>query len=164
MAKRLDLPLRHGLPGWVGVVTAFMVGLPVMMINGTYTGSIQEVSGTLGALTEDITMGYYSASAGMAIVYPIINKVTSRVTQKTMLLTSLCLQAVISWLCAKTRSTDLLIVYSFVLGFVKGFVMLWFVRMLSKLVSPHNVRSEFYAYFYPIVFSVGQLSMIATSR
>ena len=66
LAKRLDLPLRHGLPGWVGVVTAFMVGLPVMMINGTYTGSIQEVSGTLGALTEDITMGYYSASAGMA--------------------------------------------------------------------------------------------------
>ena len=33
MTKRLDLPLRHGLPGWVGVVTAFMVGLPVMMIN-----------------------------------------------------------------------------------------------------------------------------------
>ena len=164
LAKRLDLPLRHGLPGWVGVVTAFMVGLPVMMINGTYTGSIQEVSGTLGALTEDITMGYYSASAGMAIVYPIINKVTSRVTQKTMLLTSLCLQTVISWLCAKTRSTDLLIVYSFVLGFVKGFVMLWFVRMLSKLVSPHNVRSEFYAYFYPIVFSVGQLSMIVTAQ
>ena len=164
LTKRLDLPLREGFPGWLGVVTAFLVGIPVMMINGTYTGSIQEVSGTLGALSEDITMGYYSASAGMAIVYPIINKVMTRVTQKTMLLTSLSLQTVISWMCAKTHSTDLLIAYSFILGFVKGFAMLWFVKVLSKLVSPHNVRSEFYAYFYPLVFSVGQVSMIVTAQ
>ena len=164
LAERLDLPLRKGLPGWMGIVTMFMVAIPVMMINGTYTGSLQEVSGTLGALTEDITMGYYAASAGMAIVYPILNKVMDRVTQKTLLLISLSLQVVISWMCAKTRSTDLLIAYSFMLGFVKGFAMLWFVKKLSKLVSPRNIRSEFYAYFYPIVFSVGQLSMIVTAQ
>lgn len=164
LAEHLDLPLRKGLPGWMGIVTMFMVAIPVMMINGTYTGSLQEVSGTLGALTEDITMGYYAASAGMAIVYPILNKVMDRVTQKTLLLISLSLQVVISWMCAKTRSTDLLIAYSFMLGFVKGFAMLWFVKKLSKLVSPRNIRSEFYAYFYPIVFSVGQLSMIVTAQ
>ena len=164
LSERLDLPLRKGLPGWMGIVTMFMVAIPVMMINGTYTGSLQEVSGTLGALTEDITMGYYAASTGMAIVYPILNKVMDRVTQKTLLLISLSLQVVISWMCAKTRSTDLLIAYSFMLGFVKGFAMLWFVKKLSKLVSPRNIRSEFYAYFYPIVFSVGQLSMIVTAQ
>ena len=165
LSERLDLPLRKELPGWMGiVVTMFMVAIPVMMINGTYTGSLQEVSGTLGALTEDITMGYYAASAGMAIVYPILNKVMDRVTQKTLLLISLSLQVVISWMCAKTRSTDLLIAYSFILGFVKGFAMLWFVKKLSKLVSPRNIRSEFYAYFYPLVFSVGQLSMIVTAQ
>lgn len=164
LSERLDLPLRKGLPGWMGIVTMFMVAIPVMMINGTYTGSLQEVSGTLGALTEDITMGYYAASAGMAIVYPILNKVMDRVTQKTLLLISLSLQVVISWMCAKTRSTDLLIAYSFILGFVKGFAMLWFVKKLSKLVSPRNIRSEFYAYFYPLVFSVGQLSMIVTAQ
>lgn len=164
LSERLDLPLRKGLPGWMGIVTMFIVAIPVMMINGTYTGSLQEVSGTLGALTEDITMGYYAASAGMAIVYPILNKVMDRVTQKTLLLISLSLQVVISWMCAKTRSTDLLIAYSFILGFVKGFAMLWFVKKLSKLVSPRNIRSEFYAYFYPLVFSVGQLSMIVTAQ
>ncbi len=164
LSERLDLPLRKELPGWMGIVTMFMVAIPVMMINGTYTGSLQEVSGTLGALTEDITMGYYAASAGMAIVYPILNKVMDRVTQKTLLLISLSLQVVISWMCAKTRSTDLLIAYSFILGFVKGFAMLWFVKKLSKLVSPRNIRSEFYAYFYPLVFSVGQLSMIVTAQ
>ena len=164
LSERLDLPLRKGLPGWMGIVTMFMVAIPVMMINGTYTGSLQEVSGTLGALTEDITMGYYAASAGMAIVYPILNKVMDRVTQKTLLLISLSLQVVISWMCAKTRSTDLIIAYSFILGFVKGFAMLWFVKKLSKLVSPRNIRSEFYAYFYPLVFSVGQLSMIVTAQ
>ena len=164
LAQRLDLPLRHGLPSWVGVVTMFLVAIPVMMINGTYTGSIQEVSGTLGVLSEDITMGYYAASAGMALVYPILNIVMGRVTQKTMLLIDLSLQALVSWMCARTRSIDLLIIYSFVLGFLKGFAMLWFVKKLSQLASPNNVRSEFYAYFYPIVFSVGQLSMIVTAQ
>ena len=37
-----------------------------------YTGSMLEVSNTLGTNSEDITMGYYAASAGMAIAYPII--------------------------------------------------------------------------------------------
>lgn len=45
------------------------------MLNGTYTGSIVEVSNTLGVYTEDITIGYYAASAGMAISYPIVPKI-----------------------------------------------------------------------------------------
>ena len=52
--QQLDIPLRRGLPDWVGIAAVFLIMLPVTMLNGTYTGSMVEVSNTLGAYTEDI--------------------------------------------------------------------------------------------------------------
>ena len=63
---KLNLPLRPWVPQWLGIVTMFVVMFPIIMLNGTYTGSMLEVSSTLGILSEDITMGYYAAAAGMA--------------------------------------------------------------------------------------------------
>lgn len=42
--------------------------------------------------------------------------------------------------------------------------MLEFIIQIRPFFSPKNVRSEFYAYFYPIVFSGGQISMALTSQ
>lgn len=72
--RQLGLPVRKWVPDWLGLVTIFSVILPVILLNGSYTGSMLEVSYTLGTNSEDITMGYYAASAGMAIAYPIIPK------------------------------------------------------------------------------------------
>ena len=134
------------------------------MLNGSYTGSMVEVSNTLGVLSEDITMGYYAASAGMAVAYPIIPKIRAVVTPKTLLLSDLSLQVLISWWCAHTNSIDLIIVCSFLIGFLKAFLMLEFIIQIKPFFSRNNVRSEFYAYFYPIVFSGGQISMIITAQ
>ena len=62
----------------MGIVTMFVLMFPIIMLNGTYTGSMLEVSSTLGILSEDITMGYYAAAAGMAVAYPIIPKILLR--------------------------------------------------------------------------------------
>lgn len=64
-------------------------------------GSMLEVSSTLGILSEDITMGYYAAAAGMAVAYPIIPKIRAIATPKTMLLTDLILQIFLSYICAR---------------------------------------------------------------
>lgn len=42
--------------------------------------------------------------------------------------------------------------------------MLWFIRFSMKVFSPKNVRSEFYSYFYPLVFTGGQVSMVLTAE
>ena len=44
-------------------------------------------------------MGYYAASAGMAIAYPIIPKVLAAVSVKFLLLIDLLLQFFLSWIC-----------------------------------------------------------------
>ena len=65
-AQQLDMPVRRWVPDWVAMVLLFVIIMPVSMLNGTYTGSMLEVSNTLGAYTEDITVGFYAAAAGMA--------------------------------------------------------------------------------------------------
>lgn len=74
-ARELDIPARKWVPDRLSVATVFLIMLPIAMLNGTYTGSMVEVSNTLGVYTEDITIGYYAASAGMAIAYPIVPKI-----------------------------------------------------------------------------------------
>lgn len=162
-AQALDLPVRRWVPDWLAVVGIFVIILPVTMLNGTYTGSMLEVSNTLGAYTEDITIGFYAASAGMAVAYPIVPKVLAAFSSKSLLLADLTLQFFLSWICARSGSTDLMVCSSFVIGFLKGFLMLWFIRRAQKIFSPRNVRSEFYAYFYPLVYGSGQVSMVLTA-
>lgn len=161
---KLNLPTRPWVPQWLGIVTMFVVILPITMLNGAYTGSMVEVSNTLGILSEDITMGYYAASAGMAVAYPIVPKVLAVVTPKTLMLIDLFLQILLSLWCAHTGNIDIIIVCSFFIGFLKAFVMLQFIILIKPLFSPKNVRSEFYAYFYPLVFSGGQVSMAITAQ
>ena len=161
---KLNLPIRPWVPQWLGIATMFIVILPITMLNGAYTGSMVEVSNTLGILSEDITMGYYAASAGMAVAYPIVPKILAVVTPKTLLLLDLFLQILLSLWCANTGNIDIIIVCSFFIGFLKAFVMLQFISLIKPFLTPKNVRSEFYAYFYPIAFSGGQISMAITAQ
>lgn len=162
-AKELEIPVRKWVPDIIGVLCVFVVIMPVAMLNGTYTGSMVEVSNTLGVYTEDITIGYYAASAGMAVSYPIVPKILNAFSSKTILLASLSLQFLLSAVCAKSGNMDILIALSFCIGFLKGFIMLWIIRRIKFIFSPHDVRSEFYAYFYPLVFGCGQVSMVVTA-
>lgn len=162
--KELGAPIRQWVPDWLGLTCIFIVILPVTMLNGSYTGSMLEVSSTLGTNTEDITMGYYAAAAGMAITYPLIPKILEAFSVKFLLLSDLVAQFVLSWICAQSQSTDILLVCSFVIGSLKGILMLWFIRYAKIIFSPKNIRSEFYSYFYPLVFSGGQISMLLTAQ
>lgn len=162
--QALSVPVRPWVPRWLAVVTAFVVMLPIIFINGTYTGSITEVSGTLGVLSEDISMAYYATSIGMAVAYPIVPKIRGVITTKTVLLIDLLLQVSLSLICARTSQIDIIIACSFLIGFLKAFAMLEIILMIRPFFSPRNIRSEFYAWFYPIVFSAGQVSMALTAE
>ena len=153
-ASELDIPARPWVPDLLAIATVFIIMLPIAMLNGTYTGSMVEVSNTLGVYTEDITIGYYAASAGMAVSYPIVPKILNAFSSKSLLLVNLTLQFFLSWFCAREANIDLLIAASFIIGFLKGFLMLWIIRRIKFIFSPKDVRSEFYAYFYPLVMLI----------
>lgn len=53
--RELGLPVRKWVPNWLALISIFIIILPITMLNGSYTGSMLEVSSTLGTNTEDIT-------------------------------------------------------------------------------------------------------------
>jgi len=131
--------------------------LPGKVFHGTVT-AISEATGSKYSLVPT------DNSAGMAIAYPIVPKVLDALSSKFLLLTDPSIQFLLSWVCARSQNIDLVIICSFFIGFLKGFLMLWFIRRATKIFSPKNVRSEFYSYFYPLVFAGGQVSMIVTAE
>lgn len=158
------VPFRKWVPGWLRALVGFSILVPIIMLNGAYTGSSVDISGALGVLSEDISMAYYAASAGMAAGYPLIPKIRPIATTKTILLCDLIIQILLSFLCAKTESMGVIIFASFFIGFFKAFALLEMIIILKPIFSRRDIRSEFYAYFYPIVFGLGQISMILTSE
>jgi len=163
MSKKHNIPLHSWVPHWMGVVITFAILIPVMMLNGTYSGASMDVSGALGVLTEDISMAYYAASAGMAVAYPIAAKIRAIVTTKTIVLTDLILQTFLAFICARTTHIEILTVCSFFMGFLRAFVIIEMIVILKPIFSKRDRRSEFYAFFYPIVYGVGQISMTITA-
>ena len=105
-ARELEIPVRTWVPDRIAVATVFLIMLPIAMLNGTYTGSMVEVSNTLGVYTEDIIIGYYAASAGMAVSYPIVPKILGALSGKSLLLADLVLQFFLSWFCARQANID----------------------------------------------------------
>lgn len=160
----LDLPTRRWVPQWLGIITVFVILLPMLLMNGAYTGSTVEVSNTLGVLSEDMTMAYYATSAGLAMAYPVIRKIRDATTSKTMLLFNLIMQTMLSSICGYAKNMDVIMMCSFIIGFLKAFVMFEVVAMIRPFFSRKRVRSEFYAYFYPLAFSGGQVSIALTAQ
>jgi len=163
MARKHNIPLRSWAPRWVGIVITFFIMISVMLLNGTYTAASLDISGSLGVLSEDISMVYYAASIGMVVAFPIIGKIRAIATTKTITLSVLILLTFLAYVCARTSNTNILILCNFLMGFLRAFMMVEMTLILRPFFSKNESQSEFYSYFYPISFGLGQISMIITA-
>ena len=161
---KVELPTRPWVPKWLGVVTMFVVLLSVILLNGTYIGSSLDLSGELGTQTEDVMMAFYASTVGMIVGNPMTHKVRKVTTSKTIFLFNLAMQAVFCMICAHTGSMLIITICSFIMGIMKVALTTEFIMIMMWFFSPEKVRSEWYAYFYPMVCGGGQLSMILTAE
>lgn len=155
---------RPWVPRWLVFVTSMIVLFPILLINGAYTGSSVDVSSSLGVLSEDISMAYFAASAGMAMAYPFVPIIRPVATTKTIILVVLFCQLILSAICASTSYIEIIIVCSFFIGYFKAFTLMEIIFIIMPILSPSGTRNEFYAKFYPITISVGQLSLVLTAE
>ena len=161
---KFELPIRPWVPKWLGVVTMFVVLLSVIILNGTYIGSSMDLSGALGTQTEDVMMAFYASTVGMIVGNPMAHKVRAVTTSKTIFLFNLASQVIFSLICALTGSMMIIAVCSFFMGILKAALITEFIMLMMTFLSPHKIRSEYYSYFYPMVFGGGQLAMILTAE
>ncbi|TWP29511.1 MFS transporter [Apibacter muscae] len=155
---------RKDIPRWLMLAVAYIIMAPVMLINGAYTGSSVDISSSLGVMSEDINMAYFSTSAGMSIAYPLIIKLRKVVTQKVIILWALLMQVFLSLLCAEVNNMVIITLCSFFIGFFKALALLEIIMILMPMLSPDNHRGIFYSKFYPVTLGLSQLSMVLTSE
>lgn len=155
---------RPWVPTWLVFLTCMIVLVPILLINGAYTGSSVDVSSSLGVLSEDISMAYFAASAGMAMAYPVAPIIKPVATTKTIILIVLFCQLILSTICATTSYIEVIIFCSFFIGYFKAFTMIEIISIIMPILSPSNTRNEFYAKFYPITISLAQLSLVLTAE
>ena len=72
--KELGAPIRQWVPDWLGLICIFIVILPVTMLNGSYTGSMLEVSNTLSDYSEDIRSLLYKILIVSGFSRPVLLK------------------------------------------------------------------------------------------
>lgn len=156
---------RDWVPEWLKIVVAFILLIPVLLINGAYTGSNVDIVGTLGVLSEDINMAFYASAVGMAVAHLLMPYVKPIVTAKTILLISLFTQVILSLICAETEYIEIITFCSFWIGYLKAFSMSEIIDILIPVMSRKSqTRNEFYSKFYPITLGFGQLSMVLTAE
>lgn len=99
----------------------------------------------------------------MIATYPMAAKIRSVLSTKSILLIDLFLQFFLSLICLNATNIYTIIITSFFIGFLKAFMMLELIVLIRPFLSPQNIRSNFYSYFYPIVYGFSQLSLLVTS-
>ncbi|MGL4780043.1 MAG: MFS transporter [Bacteroidales bacterium] len=154
---------RPGIPYWCRFVSVIILLITTLTLNGAYTGSSIDISGSLSVLKEDISMAYYATTAGMIATYPMAAKVRSILSTKSILLIDLFVQFFLSLVCLNSNNIYIIIITSFFIGFLKAFMMLELIVLIRPFLSPKNIRSNFYSYFYPLVYGFSQLSLLVTS-
>ena len=157
-------PFRDWVPVWLKASVAIIILVPIMLVNGAYTGSNIDISSFLGVLSEDINIAYYAASAGMAIGYLVTPKVRPIATVKTVILISLLSQIILSVICAETNYMEIITVCSFLIGYFKTFSLIEVFAILMPIFGRSGTRNEFYAKYFPISLSCGQLSLALTAE
>lgn len=157
-------PFRRWVPKWLAITACVIVSAPIMMINSEFSGGSIEIAGVLGTISENMTLVYFVTSAGMAIAYPLRKYMNDIITSKTLLLIGLIVQVLLSLLCVWSDEIAVLAVCSFFIGIFKGLVFLELFILLMPLMSPNNIRVDFYSKLYPMTLGFGQLSLITTAQ
>src|SRR5690606_31005394 len=121
----------------------------IMTLNPVNSGNISMMVGDLGIMPDYLMMANFASFIGMATAMPLILRVKMRFRTKEIMVTSLAVSAVLSFVIATTNVAEIIIASALIMGFFKMFMMLEFILPLMFILSPDGKRGRFYAIFYP---------------
>ena len=151
------------VPKPVMLLLIIILLVPFLSINGVYSGNISDMVGGLGALSETITLAVNASSIGMAVSLPLFLRAKRYFRSKELLVGSLLIMALLSFICGTTGEPVVIVICSFFIGFFKLFGMFELIMPIMFMLSPTGDRGRFYSFFYPISIGIGQVSSYFTT-
>lgn len=130
----------------------------IMIMNPVNAGNISMMVGDLGTMTEYFMMANFASFIGMATAMPLVLRVKMRFRTKEIMIVSLSVTAVFSFVIATTNVSEVIVASSLLIGFFKMFMMMEFILPLMFILSPDGKRGKFYAIFYTFSITLGNVA------
>jgi len=149
------------VPKPLSILLIVVLLVPVLTASAIYTGNIADMVGTLGTMSESISLANNASSIGMAAVFPLLLRTKRYFRSKELLVGTLVILAFLALVCGTTDDANIIVVGAFLMGFFKMFTMIELIIPVMGIIG--GERWKFYSFFYPISIGLGQLSAYFTT-
>src|ERR1700720_430464 len=128
--------------------------LACLTLNTGITSSVSVyITGSLSAIPADITMASNANSIGIICAIPLVIRLSVFIPGKFFLMGSFLILIIINFLFCYTDQPLILVMGSFVFGFIKIVAVLEILNQLIPILMPKGERYRLYAvYFFESLF------------
>ncbi len=158
-----DIPeMRNIVPRRLKPWIFILFVLVVQFSGGLYLAAATDMAGTTALMQQDILMAGYASLVGMSINFAVMFRIKFRFSTRTQLLCCGAVLLIANFICAETSSVPVLVVTCFIAGWFRMQATLACNSTIQLWLTPVRDMAIFFCYVYLVVYSVIQLSGIAT--
>ncbi|MBO9204371.1 MULTISPECIES: MFS transporter [Niastella] len=142
------------VPKYLRFILLTLMAFVILTTNGVYTGITTDIYSDLGVYAEPYTMASNALYIGMGASLIFNIRLFTRLTNKTLMLTSFVLLLLLNLVCAFTNNPVVTVAATFFIGFAKiiGFGEVYL--NLLKIWSPKQMSTaRLYPFFYFIALA-----------
>lgn len=122
--KLCNLPFYQWMPKQLGILILLFLFIPPTFSGGAYLSNLNEMSGALGLMIEEIQLASFFTSIGMCLFVPFMVRFLQARSIRRTYLWCFGLLIPLNYICAVTTSVPLLLTACILIGFVRVIVML----------------------------------------
>lgn len=141
--KRNNFPFYQWMPRPLGILILMFLFVPPTFSGGAYLSNLNEMSGELGLMVEEIQLASFFTSIGMCLFVPfMVRFLQARSVRRTY---HWCLGLLIplNYICAVTTYVPVLLAACLLIGFVRIIVMLNCTFTIAPYLTGVNTLSMF---------------------
>jgi len=134
--------------------------IPLSIANGVVGSASVYMVGSLSAIPADITMASYAFTIGLVTGIPLVLWLKEEFTSKVILMGVFGGLIITNFVLGHTDEPLILVMTSFVAGFIKIIGLLEVLATLIPILMPKGERYRLYAVYYPVNLISAQLITI----
>ncbi|WPU99150.1 hypothetical protein SNE26_24360 [Mucilaginibacter sp. cycad4] len=132
----------------------------ICLANGVVGAGSTYMVGSLSAIPADITMASYSYAIGLVCGIPMVLSLKQHYSSKIILISVFSCLVVANVALGTTDQPLMLVMISFVTGFLKIVGLLEILATLLPILMPKGERHRLYGVYYPVSLIIAQLTAI----
>lgn len=141
--SRSNFPFYSRVPRPLGILILLFMFIPPTFSGGAYLSNLNEMSGELGLMLEDVQLASFFTSIGMCLFVPFMVPFLEARSVRRTYLWCFGLLVPLNYICAVTSSVPLLLAACIVIGFVRIIVMLNCTFTIAPYLTGVNTLSMF---------------------